>query len=119
MKILLIILPTREGKMKNKENSLSVSPKSLKMNYKSEVLKLEPIAQLSCHGGGDSEWTSIRRAPYRDIDEIGYLIYPKCDDDVWEATYCLLNGIKKEFETCLGPGAPEYDFLPTGSAIIF
>lgn len=105
--------------MKNKENSLSVSPKSLKMNYKSEVLKLEPIAQLSCHGGGDSEWTSIRRAPYRDIDEIGYLIYPKCDDDVWEATYCLLNGIKKEFETCLGPGAPEYDFLPTGSAIIF
>lgn len=77
------------------------------MNYEKAVMKLEPTAKMSFHGLGDAAWVSVKRAPYRDKDEIAYVIDGQAADG-WMASWSKLTGKKVKIPNRTGAGGFDY-----------
>jgi hypothetical protein len=77
------------------------------MNYEKAVMKLEPTAKVLLHFLGDSEWVSVKRAPYNDADEIAYVIDGQAADG-WMAAWSKLTGKKVTIPNRTGPGGFDY-----------
>lgn len=78
------------------------------MNYKEEVLKIEPTAKSSWHCLGEAEWWEIRKSPYESKDELGCAHLCFTDDSAWIDAYNKLTKSSIPITTDAGPGGYDY-----------